>query len=121
MEEHRAGGKWAILRNDLGWPVASALARPAGAVGAPGSLWTFSGIRIILWKRAAFAAGWLEEIEAASGCACRMLICEGDDWKLREARTLGFERAEGGGGTADVNGRKVPLLSLRSDRGSASG
>ena len=57
-----------------------------------------------------FVANWLAEIEAASGCACRMLICEGDDWKLREALSLGFQRAEGGGGTVDLNGRKVPLL-----------
>jgi hypothetical protein len=62
-------------------------------------------------EAASFAAKWLEEIEAASGCACRMRICDGDDWKLREARRLGFEPAEGGGGTVDVNGRKVPLLS----------
>jgi hypothetical protein len=46
-----------------------------------------------------------------------MRIGDGDDWKLREARKLGFERAEGGG-TANVNGRKVPLLSLVRQGGS---
>ena len=71
-------------------------------------------------QAADFAAGWLNEIEAISGRACRMLICEGDDWKLREARALGFERAEGGGGTVDLNGRKVPLLSFVRKRGSAT-
>jgi hypothetical protein len=102
-------GRWAVLRNDRGWPVASALAR----LSAPSA----AGFSVdFLWhpdysvQAAAFAADWLKEIEAASGCACRMLICEGDDWKLREARALGFERADGGGGTVDLNGRKVPLL-----------
>ena len=125
-------GKWAVLRNDLGWPVASALARPdAPALFAPifpakqrakrdgGASRDFSVD--FLWhpdysvEAADFVANWLEEIEAASGCACRMLICDGDDWKLREARELGFERAEGGGGTVDLNGRKVPLLRLCSE------
>ncbi|MGO8705130.1 MAG: GNAT family N-acetyltransferase [Candidatus Brocadiia bacterium] len=112
-------GRWAVLRNDLGWPVASALARPAAPPAAGFSV-------DFLWhtdysvQAAAFAAGWLNEIEAISGRACRMLICEGDDWKLREARALGFERAEGGGGTVDLNGRKVPLLSFVRKRGSAT-
>jgi GNAT superfamily N-acetyltransferase len=103
-------GQWTILRNDLGWPVASALARPSAPPAAGFSV-------DFLWhtdysvEGAAFVGKWLEEIEAASGCACRMLICDGDDWKLREARKLGFERAEGGG-IADVDGRKVPLLSV---------
>jgi ribosomal protein S18 acetylase RimI-like enzyme len=136
-------GIWTILRNDLGWPVASALARHESAQPCEGShpsdtepfLRTLSpqderagrtcklsqGSQYtvdFLWhpdysvEAAAFAAKWLEEIEAASGCACRMLICDGDDCKLREARRLGFEPAEGGGGTVDVNGRKVPLLCL---------
>jgi GNAT superfamily N-acetyltransferase len=114
-------GKWTILRNDLGWPVASALARPASAGATAGKPFAPSaaGFSVdFLWhpdysvEAAAFVAKWLEEIEAASGCACRMLICDGDGWKLREARRLGFEPAEGGGGTVDVNGRKVPLLCL---------
>jgi GNAT superfamily N-acetyltransferase len=119
-------GRWAVLRNDLGWPVASALARPAFApLAAPGAAPgkpcapSARGFSVdFLWhpdysvEAAAFVASWLEEIEAASGCACRMLICDGDDWKLREARTLGFERAGGEGGTVEMNGRKVPLLRL---------
>jgi hypothetical protein len=102
------GGKWAVLRNDLDWPVASALARPVASS---------AGFSVdFLWhpdysvEAAGFVANWLEEIEAASGCACGMLICDGDDWKLREARALGFERAEGGGGNVDLNGRRIPLL-----------
>jgi GNAT superfamily N-acetyltransferase len=114
------GGRWALLCNDLGWPVASALARPCKAKPCEGLRETSQGLDYtvdFLWhpvysvEAAAFVAKWLEEIEAASGCASRMVICDGDDWKLRAARQLGFERA-GGGGTADVNGRKVPLLSL---------
>jgi len=102
-------GKWAVLRNDLGWPVASALARPVAPPDAGFSV-------DFLWhpdysvEAVGFVASWLAEIESASGCACRMLICDGDDWKLHEACALGFERAEGGGGNVDLNGRKVPLL-----------
>jgi GNAT superfamily N-acetyltransferase len=102
-------GRWAVLRNDRGWPVASALAR-SSAPSAAGFSVDFLWHPDYSVQAAAFAADWLKEIEAASGCACRMLICEGDDWKLREARALGFERADGGGGTVDLNGRKVPLL-----------
>ena len=102
-------GKWAVLRNDLGWPVASAIARRCTSSTAEFSV-------DFLWhpdysvEASGFVANWLEEIEAASGCACGTLICDGDDWKLRAARALGFERSEGGGGTVDLNGRKALLL-----------
>jgi ribosomal protein S18 acetylase RimI-like enzyme len=112
-------GKWALLRNDLGWPIASALGRRSfaeAAEGKPSSAEPSAGFSVdFLWhpdysvEAAGFLANWLDEIEAASGCACRMLICEGDDWKLRQARMLGFERAEGGG-SVELDGRKVPLM-----------
>ncbi len=112
-------GRWAILRNDLGWPVASALARPAAPAAAGFSV-DFIWHTDYSVQAAAFMADWLEEIEAASGRACRMLICEGDDWKLSQARALGFERAEGDGGTLDLDGRKVSLLRFVRKRGSAT-
>lgn len=104
-------GKWVVLRNDLGWPVASALARPMEPPAAGFSV-------DFLWhpdysvEAAGFTANWLDQIEAESGRPCRMLICDGDDWKLRQARTLGLERAEGGGGIVELNGRKVLLVTF---------
>ncbi len=102
-------GKWAILRNDLGWPVASAIARRYAPFAAEFSV-------DFLWhpdysvEASGFVAHWLKEIEAVSGRSCSMLICEGDDWKVRAARALGFERVGGDGGTVELNGRKAPLL-----------
>jgi GNAT superfamily N-acetyltransferase len=151
-------GKWVVLRNDLGWPVASALARPAfadssapadssppaeaaelrragaaelrraGATAGKPIEPPAAGFSVdFLWhpdysvEAAGFTADWLDQIEAESGRPCRMLICDGDDWKLRQARTLGFERAEGGGGTVELNGREVPLPKLVRKRGCRSG
>jgi GNAT superfamily N-acetyltransferase len=125
-------GRWAVLRNDLGWPVASALARPAftpsaaprAAAGKPCGP-SAAGFSVdFLWhpdysvEAAAFVENWLEEIEATSGRACSMLICDGDTWKLREARALGFECAGGEGKTVEMNGRNVPLLRLVRKSGS---
>ena len=139
------GGRWSVLQNESGWLVASAIARPEGAarsvpVGLPqggrGEA-EAEGPRDFfvdfLWhpdysvEAASFVAEWLEEVEAAAGRPCGMFVCEGDDWKMREARKLGFDRVEGSalrrwrdeagrrteGGAVEVDGRKVQLVRLR--------
>jgi hypothetical protein len=108
------GGRWSVLENESGWLVASALARPEPAPAGPSRAFSVD----FFWhpdysvEAAGFVAAWLEEVEAAAGRPCAMLVCEGDAWKMREARKLGFDRAAGAAGAVELDGRKVPLLRL---------
>jgi len=110
-----AGGRWQILENERGWPVASAVARRPGSVPhlSPGAFAVD-----FIWHPSygedsrAFVSDFLQAVEQESGAPCEMAASEEDAWKLEQARRLGFARTGRSGGTVDLHGRKWQLVAL---------
>ena len=100
------GGQWHVLENERGRLVASAVAAPgSGEACNVDFIWHPHYER----EGAAFVLNFLAE--TAKGGACRLQVCENDEWKLGHAAKLGFGRPVGSGGeTIELDGRRLRVL-----------
>ena len=108
-----AGGRWRVLENDRKWLVASAIARRRQDRG-----FTID----FIWHPAcmeegrAFVSDSVRDLECAAPEPCEMVVCEQDDWKLREARLLGFGERIGAEEEVVLGARRLRLVRLRRRR-----
>jgi len=101
-----AGGLWQALPDGRGWMAAGAVARPDGENLSADFIWA----PFHADAGRAFLADFLREAERRLGRPCRLLLCEGDAWKEREAQRLGFTRVENTGAAVEVAGRRRRLI-----------
>ena len=95
------GGRWRVVENSAGWPVASAIARPANAEG-------FLVDFLSLPRYSKTVVPFFEQFLERLGASAEWRIADNDEWKAQLAPRLGFRDA-GPAGTVDVEGRRFNL------------
>ena len=107
------GGDWSVLENERGWLVASALARRCLRPGGETEYQTD-----FIWHPAydrdarVFVESFLERLEHEQAGAVTLLAAEADEWKLRQARLLGFGDPIETPRTISIGAQRVKLCFL---------
>lgn len=108
------GGDWSVLENESGWLVASALARRCPRLDGGTEYRTD-----FIWHpdyeadSRGFVEDFLERLEHEQTGAVTMLAAEADEWKLRQARLLGFGEPIETPRTISIGNRRVKLCLLQ--------
>ena len=103
-----AGGCWRVLENEVGTVVGSAVAAPTAGAMEADFVWhphyEAEGRR--------FLRDFLDDAHARFGREVRILACEGDAWKKREAVRAGFAAERHSGRAAKIGNESRPLMTF---------
>ena len=102
-------GWWRVLENSGGWLVAGATARSDKESVQVDYIWHPAYAA----EAREFLLDFTRSVEKESGLPCELVVCEEDDWKMRQANALGFTKTHPTDDAVDIAGKKHSLLAFR--------
>lgn len=106
------GGRWEMLENEAGWLVGSVVARPTEQTHGPVFQIDFVWHPLYQQEGCEFVADFISRLHHETGRSVGMVVCKEDEWKLRQARALGFGKPQPTPETITIAGKCLAMLSL---------